>query len=252
MEVTASWECRDEGYVLGKAPPEVRRLFRLEVAVPKKSYTERDFSGFLPAEKSATVGQLWALDPDRVAVFLKQFHPAPSLRLISEGKRPGPDGAFAILRAVSPSHLDVIFRIHAQFDLLPKPSRLPLSEVTYTPASFLGRLVLNRSAGTVEYFSLGVPTDKTMNVHVSASEYDHNLIHVDRMELVGGNLQGVEGIRWSEQVEAAQAHERLAGVFYKFKDIHWVPFDQALAAARAQKKPIFAVLLWGALDDQSC
>jgi hypothetical protein len=72
------------------------------------------------------------------------------------------------------------------------------------------------------------------------------------MELVGGNFQAVEAIRWTEQIETAQALDRLGALFYKFKDIHWVPFEQALAAAKVQKKPIFAVVLWGALDDQSC
>ena len=46
--------------------------------------------------------------------------------------------------------------------------------------------------------------------------------------------------------------DQLAKVFYKFKDIDFVPFDQALAAARARQKPILALVALGALDDQSC
>lgn len=253
LEVTACWQCEHDEHVLVSVPHEVRQLFQnLSVAIPTKSYTARDFSALLPPAKLTTVGQPWALDPNKVAVFLKQFHPAPSMRTASAGKRPGPDGAFAVLRAVSPSHLDIVFRIHAQFDLLPKPSTLPVLEASYTPACFLGRLVLNRSAGTVEYFQLGVPTDSSFNVHITVSDYDHDFIHVDRMELAGGNLHGIDGVRWEDQIDTLQTHDQLAKVFYKFKEINWVPFQRTQETARAQKKPIFAVVLWGALDDQSC
>src|SRR5262245_5190340 len=76
---------------------------------PEQTYTERDFSAFLP-KTVGEVGQLWALDPDRMAHFLRQFHPRPSMKLVAVGRRAGPDGAFAILRAVSASHLDIAFR----------------------------------------------------------------------------------------------------------------------------------------------
>src|SRR5262249_40430398 len=75
----------------------------LRPARPRQTYTERDFSAFLP-ETVGEVGQLWALDLDRMAKILGQFHPRPSMHLVAVGRRAGPDGAFAILRAVSPSH----------------------------------------------------------------------------------------------------------------------------------------------------
>ena len=72
------------------------------------------------------------------------------------------------------------------------------------------------------------------------------------MELVAGNLRGLEGLRWGQQIKMDQAHDRLAKVFYKFKEIDFVPFSRALATARARNKPIFAFVALGALDDQSC
>jgi hypothetical protein len=253
IEVQAFWESRNDAYILGSAPPEVRRLFlNLGPAAAVRSYASKDFSAFMPPETITVPGRIWALDADRCAVFLKQFHAAPSTHMDSIGRRPGPDGAFAMLRAVSPTHLEVVFRIHAEFDLLPRQSNLPVVKAWYSPACFLGRLVVHRSAGNVEYFQLGVPTDKLMNVHVTSSNYDHDLMRVDRMELVGGKLQSVEGIRWAEQVDPAEAYAKLTKVFYKFKEIDWLPFDQALGAARSKKKPLFVVVLWGALDDQSC
>ena len=51
---------------------------------------------------------------------------------------------------------------------------------------------------------------------------------------------------------SAEANRRLARVFYKFEEIDWVPLDQVLTEARTKKQPIFAIVSWGATDDQSC
>ncbi len=241
----------------------VRRLYLgVGVAVPSQSYSERDFSALLPPEGVTAAGQAWALDPERVAVFLKQFHPTAEARSASVGRRPGPDGAFAVLRATSPSYLDVVFRVHAEFDLVPPSADFPARHVWYTPAAFLGRVVVNRTEGAVAYFQLGVPTDEVKNVHgavLTAPDPDHpegyrvyQFLRADRMELVGGALPDLGGYVWADQVEPARAYERLAKLFYKFKEIDFLPFRDALAAARARNRPIFAVVALGALDDQSC
>ena len=171
------------------------------------------------------------------------------MHLLSKGRRAGPDGAFAVLRAVSSSHLDIVFRIHAEFDVLPKPwnGKFP-TEAWYTPACFLGRLVLNRRAGTIEYFRLGVPTDKTSTFTsrrrmINGTE-GHDVIHVERMELMGGDPHVVDGIQWQDQIETAQAHSRLAKVFYKFKEIDWVAFDQAQATARRRRNRFLRWSCW--------
>lgn len=263
LELTANWNFDryqgEDSAFLRMAPPPLRELFLgLRVSVPTKTYTSRDFSRFLPAEGFGAVGQMWALDQDKVADFLKQFHPSPSMRLVAKGRRAGPDGAFAILRAVSPSHLDILFRIHAEFDVRPE-SLDPNSraEAWYSPACFLGRLVIDRNAGAVESFRLGLPTDDAYNVHVSLatgranSEY-HGWMRVDRMELVGGDRESVGGIRWVDQIETGDAHNRLAKVFFKFKEIDWVAFDKVQELARSRKKPIFVVVALGPLDNQTC
>jgi hypothetical protein len=260
LQVTANWNYnREARRFFGQPPTSVCDLFlKLKTAIPTKIYSERDFSRFLPAGEFGPAGQMWALDQDKVADFLKQFHPAPSMRLVAKGRRAGPDGAFAVLRAISASHLDIVFRIHAEFDVMPSAMkcRQPVPEAWYSPAAFLGRLVLNRDAGTVEYFWLGLPTDMP-NVHVTfATGHDdgegHDWMRVERMELQGGNLRSVEGMCWTDQIETAKAHDRLAKIFFKFMEISWVAFDEVQAAARAQKKPIFAVVPLGALGDQTC
>jgi len=229
----------------------------LRPARPRQTYTERDFSVFLP-QAVGEVGQLWALDADKVAGFLRQFHPHPSMHLIAPGRRAGPDGAFAILRAISPSYLDIVFRIHAEFYLTPQDG-LPNPDAWYTPAYFSGRVLVNKQTGTVDHFRFSLPTDKALNVHLTLkgsaygySTQPHEIVRVERMELAGGDGGLVHNIPWEKALDLAEAYGRLAKVFYKFLEIDWVQFDQVLAQARSRGHPIFAVVSWGATDDQSC
>ncbi len=213
-------------------------------------YTERDFSGLLP-ERIEAVGQVWELDAKRVTAFLKQFHSRASLHVMAPGRRAGPDGAFGILRAMSPSYLDILFRVHAEFEVTPKvnPKQLALAGVVaatkpdtpltawFTPAFFSGRMIINRNSGTVDYFYLGIPTDKSLNTHLTVSGVPDNELHfivrVEQMELKGGDPRLADGTSWPGAIDPGHARERLAGEFYKFKDINWVPLDKALAAAPA-------------------
>jgi hypothetical protein len=227
----------------------------LRPAQPSRSYTARDFSAFLP-ETVGKVGQLWALDPDKVAEFLKQFYPRPSMHLVAYGRRAGPDGAFGILRAESPSYLDIAFRIHAEFYLTPDDwdPNFPIG-VWYTPACLAGTVLVNKQTGTVDYFRLGLPTDKSLNVHltveVNGIDY-HDIVRVEHMDLAGGDDRLPEEVAWTDALQPAVAQARLAKLFYKSREIDWVPFDQAQALAQSRNRPIFAVVSWGAFDDQSC
>ncbi len=263
LEVTAHWTPvgtgRDE---LHRAvQPIVYSWFKeLSPTRVRQIYTERDFSAFLP-EKVGEVGQMWALDLDKMAGILKQFHPRPSMHLVASGRRAGPDGAFALLRAESPSHLDIVFRLHAEFYLTPDdyPAYAPLTRAWYTPAYFSGRVLVNRQTGTVDHFRLALATEKALNVHLTVDYEDlsvykqaRDVVRVERMELVGGDGGLADQTAWTKELAASEAAQRLAKVFYKFLDIDWTPLEQALARARSESKPIFAVVSWGAFEDQSC
>ncbi|MBI3865914.1 MAG: hypothetical protein HY290_28905, partial [Planctomycetia bacterium] len=180
----------------------------------------------------------------------------------------GPDGAFGFLRAVSATHLDILFRIHAEFDLA--------LNVWYTPACFWGRMIVDKQAGTVESFRLWLPTDQPLNVHLTVAgmvpqgktepEYLQELkpkrgariasqldiVHVDQMELVSANPKLADELDWLDSIDMALAKHELTKAFYKFIGINWVPWETAVKVAGEQQKPILAVVLWGALDDQSC
>jgi hypothetical protein len=239
------------------APQLVDLLLRnVRPAESEHVYTEQDLSAFLP-QRLSSVGEVWTIDP-RIVVFLKQLHPSASLHLQAMGLQAGPDGAFGILRGMSPSFLDILCRIHCEFTVTPtdpQGAALP-GTLRYTPAYMLGRLIINRTTGTVDYFRLGLPTDRAVNVHLTSTVplYGdfHDIVRVDHLELEGGNRSLTEQIQWDQSIETLKAKAALAHRFYKFTDIAWVPFADALATARALRKPIFAVVAWGPLEDQSC
>ena len=236
----------------------VKLLTESTVAVERATYGARDLSVFLPREVS-DVGQMWTIDPERAAAFLRQFHPRISTTFDRYdqpyGRRPGPAGAFGILRAVSADYVDVLFRVHAEFDL---------SEgvALYTPACFLGRMLVDRQAGTVEYLQMRVPTDKSVNVDITLSfrlpqrprKQVSNIVfeHVDPMELAGGDAGLHARIDWQDELDLEDAHHRLKSAFYKFMDVDWVPPERVIAIAEEAKKPIVFVVLTSPLDDQSC
>jgi hypothetical protein len=263
LEVTAQWTAVGKGrdQLHRDLHPKLYAWFTdLRPTRAQQTYTERDFSAFLP-EAVGEVGQVWALDADRMVRILRQFHPHPSLRLVAAGRRAGPDGAFALLRAVSPTYLDIVFRIHAEFYLTPDdwPADRPLIRAWYTPAYFAGRVLVNKRTGTVDHFRLALASDKALNVHLTVvargigdTRQARDVVRVERMELAGGDGALVENIPWTRALSAAEGQHRLAKVFYKFLDIDWLPFAQVQAQARSRGRPIFAVVSWGAFEDQSC
>jgi hypothetical protein len=260
IEVTATWTPIGKGQLKLEAPDAVLAWYTsLRPAVPRATYAPLDFSAFLPAGP-AEVGQVWAIDPDRVKGFLRQLHPNPQMHLVATGRRAGPDGAFALLRAVSPTHAEIVFRIHAEFFITPPVGgELQSVYAWLTPAYFRGRLVVNKTTGTVEHFRLAVPTEKSLNAFLTVNpsllnipKLGHDIIRIDRMGLEGGDGRLVDGRIWTEAIPPAEAARRLARVFYKFEEIDWVPVEQVAARARSRDRPIFAIVSWGSTDDQSC
>lgn len=246
--------------------PRVYKLFAdFAPAVATQAYSEREFSAFLP-ESIEAVGQMWKIDPEEVAGILKQFHPRPSLHLVAFGRRSGPDGSFAILRAVSPTHLDVLFRIHAEFDLA--------KNVWLTPACFWGRMIVDKSSGTVPYFRMWVPTERPLNMHLTVAESiaketgkravfrniergdrvdaKRDIVRVERMELASANAELPDSLDWDDWLAEDVAQQELQRAFYTFAETRWVPWNEAVSIANVEHRPILAVVLWGALDDQSC
>ena len=139
------------------------------------------------------------------------------------------------------------FEFHAEIE--------PDQSVFFTPAHFSVSLLVNKQLGTVEHFQLGIPTDEGLNATLTVAlptEALVDIVHVDRMELIGANGGQRPEIDWTDQIELSDAEMKLKKLFYGFMEIEWVPAEDAISLAEAQQRPIFAVVLWGGLDEQSC
>ena len=134
------------------------------------------------------------------------------MELKAQGRRLGPNGSFAILRAKSAAYLDIAIRVHAEFDITPITWSAEMPEpdqVWYTPSYFTGRIIVNRETGSVDYFHLALPEDTTLNVHVTVSLNhrtmdSHDIVRVDRMELIGGDAEfATKELLWDEAISGA-------------------------------------------------
>ena len=218
-------------------------LFNLKPVHPLKNYGQVDFQVFLPPS-TANVGDIWELDPKGILPFLHQFHPGATTEItISSHRTPKSDGARACLRAISPNYIEIVFRIHAQFVL-------DASGIRLLPSQFAGRLVLNRKEGEVVKFSLFLPS-RNSNVDVNVFRAA-DIAFIPRMELSTLSSTPVREIAWETAITEEDAHKTLATAFYKFAKIEWGPIEDAVELAKSTNRPIHALVLFGALADESC
>uniref|UniRef100_A0A672GMI0 Selenoprotein N n=1 Tax=Salarias fasciatus TaxID=181472 RepID=A0A672GMI0_SALFA len=267
-------------------------------AVPSSSFPASRFRAFLPPGSGLAVGDTWWLIPSELSVFtgylpnnryhpppprgkevlihalLSMLHPRPFVK-----SRFAPQGAVACLRAASDAYYDIVFRIHAEFQL----NEVPDFPFWFTPGQFTGNIVLSRDASHVRHFHLYVPNDRSLNVDMEwlygaseSSNMEVDIGYLPQMELrsSGPSLPSVitdergdvvdvrdaaepvhfvfEDIVWSAELSRQEAARRLELALYPFKKVSYLPFSQAFQRAEAEKKLVHSILLWGALDDQSC
>ncbi|HEX6882527.1 MAG TPA: hypothetical protein VF530_04040 [Planctomycetota bacterium] len=274
LELVARWkptlpEAKRKGLKLGiidnQESPEyalpdelVALLTESRPAAERASYGARELSVLLPATVEEA-GQMWRIDPAAAARFLAQIHPATATDFTRYdqpyGRRPGPAGAFGILRAVTPELLDVVFRVHAEFVL-------KKGAIVYTPACFLGRMLVDRARDAVVYLEMHVPTDLSVNLNVLLTfplpddprKEVTNIVfeRVEILGLVGGDAAALARVPSEGALDPQVAHDRLKRAFYKFLDIAWVPPEEVVATAARVQRPILMAVLTSPLDDQSC
>ena len=254
LKVHAHWDpIVDATYNLHKNSPENLELFDLSPNEPIREYNGEAFNAFLPSS-SVTVGDVWKLDLDAVIPFLSQFHPGATGKL-----KHGQKGAFACLRALSQDYADISFRIHAEFTLATRPNpdwkpgsdrRRQVDLARFIPSQYTGRLLINLKTGVIFDFSLALPP-RNSNVDINDFRYA-DMVFVPRMELHTTPTKASDDIKWDDAITAEEARSRLELKFYKFAEIDWLPFEDAVKKAEATQRPIHAVLTWGPLDDESC
>lgn len=254
LQVHAYWDpIADSFFDMHKESPEYVELFDFSPSHPIREYATNAFNVFLPST-AATVGDVWKLKPDGIVPFLQQFHPGATTKLGY-----GNEGAFACLRALSSDYAEIVFRVHADFVLDSLAHRQWQREKSserndmyprLIPAQFAGKVLINLKTGTVQAFSLALPA-RNSNIDIGAFG-GVDMVFVPRMELVATDINDTGEIAWDTAITEADARKALALRFYRFAEIDWLPIEEAVAKAKATERPIHAILVWGAFDDESC
>ncbi|XP_037795308.1 selenoprotein N-like [Penaeus monodon] len=231
------------------------------------------FAALLPAKGiDAKPGHVWRLIPDTSREFmysykyvppppsgsieellyslLSLFHPQPFLV-----SRYGPRGAAAVLRAKSFDSLDIIFRLHAEYQLNTPPRR-PL---WFTPAAFMGRLVINMTDYSVQHFVMDVPTQQQLNVDLEwligpneDEDMEVTITHLEQMRLSAEGLSDPGSLMWSQEITYEKAHNLLQKELYRYKQVEYHNFTKAFVKGSKEHRPVHTLVLWGVLEDQSC
>lgn len=171
-------------------------------------------------------------------------------------------------------------RIHAEFQL----SEPPDFPFWFSPGQFTGHIILSKDATHVRDFRLFVPNHRSLNVDMewlygasesSSMEVDIGYIPQMELEATGPSVPSVildedgnmidshlpsgeplqfvfEEINWQQELNWEEAAQRLEVAMYPFKKVTYLPFTEAFNQAKATNKLVHSILLWGALDDQSC
>ncbi|CAH1276959.1 SELENON [Branchiostoma lanceolatum] len=216
--------------------------------------------------------------------LLGLFHPRPFVCI-----RFAPQGAVATVRAENERWVDVVFRIHAEFQL----NESPQYPFWFMPAQFTGNIVLTRDASRVRHFHLYVPTNRPINAVLEWLDAPGNKSHevdagyIPRMELTsvapsspvlihqqdGSYMdqrqaqlteecflfepkmfleEDYADIQWNSEISMEEAMRSLELKMYPFKTVPYYNFTEAFSRAESENKLVHSILLWGALDDQSC
>jgi hypothetical protein len=191
--------------------------------------------------------------------LMMQFHKYPFVHL-----RFGPRGTVGVVRAENDEYWDILIRAHVEFQLNDYPD-LPF---WFTPAQFAGRLIMSKDSSHIVLFEMEVPTNRTLNIDmewISSPNGDRNEVDIGFVPLMKLSSMGPsrkEGTttplppeaepKWTKVIAMQSARNLLERFMYPFKAVKYHDFKEAFDLASEQQKPVHHILLWGALDDQSC
>lgn len=217
-------------------------LAKLTVAQPEKQYPASVFQSFLPSE-AVSVGGCWQIQEEGALTLLRQLSPHPQLKLHINSGDPS-RAMWACLRAYSEEHIEILFRIHAQF---------VLNSGWLTPSQFAGHLIIDRTQETIAAFKLHVP-QTTLNFDIGWAQEDGHTAaatgYCPQMELFTDTTS--LDVEFIEAITHEEAERALVSCFYAFQRIDWVSLEEALEIAPAQQKPIHVISVDGPLFDESC
>ncbi len=260
---------------------------------PQLNLPVKIFGSFLPKNlDNIKIGDVWDVVPiktDLVDEFVPNSRYEPLELALSESEkvifkilqmfhsnafiytRFAPQGAAMYLRAFNDDYLDILFRIHAEYQL----NEPPLFPFWFTPGSFNGRLVIARNATNIKMFNLFVPNKNRLNVDMEWLNSDINegnmevdIGYIPRMEIIlsekssvlsdgfltdfkpelVGHEVSIENITWTEEVSIQRGYDELEKTFYPFKKVKYHSFLEAFKEAAKASKLVHFIMLWGALD----
>lgn len=266
---------------------------------PHAIFGVNEFSIFLPQDKeNIPLGKPYHIVPKSPSGLLwtspdlsssRYYPPAPTsenavlFRLLGMmHSRPfitmrfQPRGTVACVRAFNAEYLHIIFRMHAEFQL----NEPPINPFWFTPAQFLGDLVISTNGSHILYFHMEVPNERRLNVDMewltSGASKDEKSMEVDigYMPQMEWNItsqsylplpegasaeetqpkpaKSPESVEWDSLISREDTLRLIETEFFPFKVVKYHNLTQAYHLSREQNKPIHALFLWGALDDQSC
>ena len=225
-------------------------MANLRVAEPEKQYPASIFCDFLPKE-TVSVGTPWEIEHAGALELLRQLQPSPSLGMRAElpYHKNESQGLWACLRAYNDEFADIVFRIHAQFDL---------KDGWFTPSQFTGHLVIDRIKRSVAFFQMDISKGNPINFDAKWKIDPNEEGHITdsgfcpQMELRAGIEDVVQNIEFTESITQEEVEHQLTLCFYKSQHINWISLEEALEMAPIQQKPIHAISIDGPLLDESC
>ncbi|CAH1792745.1 unnamed protein product [Owenia fusiformis] len=193
-----------------------------------------------------------------LVLLLEMFHPRPFIYM-----RFQPQGSKAVVRAYNDKYVDIVFRIHAEFQI----NEPPYYPFWFTPAQFTGHVILGRTSTEVLDFHMYVPTDKRLNVDLEwlngpreAENMEVDIGFIPQMELRntapsihaynGGKDNretfiekkesaketAVKSIKWKEEISFQKCANKLEVAFYPFKEVTYHNFTEVFTKARKENK----------------
>jgi hypothetical protein len=242
-----------------------------------ETFLMSDFKAFVPQNtKSLKTGSIyWIINGDngyeediygnvwkepkhlsKVKSILSLIH-----RNVSLQTRYDPRGSAAIIRGLSDNYIDIIFRMHIEFQLSPTNDKFWLS-----PAFLSGRIVLyNNSIDNkyeISYFDLSIPTYNQLNVDMEwtngpnldqSGEVDIGFTPIMSISTSLNNKFQFNDNYLKTSITYIEAQKRLEQLFYPFTQIDYLRnLWQVINLSKEQNKLIHVIVLWGSLTDQSC
>lgn len=209
--------------------------------------------------------------------LLSMFHPRPFIHM-----RFPPRGLVLMVRAESEHLYEVMFRFHPEFQL----NEQPQYPFWYTPASFIGRVIMSKDNSTVHYFKMYLPNHIKLNIDMEwvtppedqpqeepkegqepktvhdAYGQEVDIAYCDEMKLESTGPSApsaskaghfdVNDVKWTTEIDLEKAYRMLEKEFFPFKAVPYVKFNETFPQASTEGKLIHHILMWGALEDQSC